>query len=311
MQTTNAQFISSVSETHWEEDIDYSAPLYELMPPEALEKCRGKVVDQVSWATKPAFNGGKAVFRDSTPLALAFSWLEPYRARTNIAIVRFTDGSMLRIRRGRLLEMEKDDSIFRYFPSAPAGKPKHPVCDCHSTPVEYLVRPFPRTRWIQEGKILAGPDLGSDLSDYEEKQKLLVYFGVTRVLSLIPDEADAKAEESRLDETLAGMRKLARNLDWDIDYSCAPIRWRDLMDRIDSSGKVLDAVFNARTDYGLLYVCAEESLTDYIELLCGRYYGFPNHNYSCEHEKAAERASANITLLEAMRSPPKGYPAKM
>ncbi len=59
-----------------------------------------------------------------------------------------------------------------------------------------------------------------------------------------------KNAENRLDETLSGMRKLARTLGWDIDYSC-------------------------------------------------------------EHEEAAERASANITLSEAMRNPPKGYPARM
>jgi len=31
-----------------EDNIDFSAPLYDLLPPDVIQACRGKVVDQVS-----------------------------------------------------------------------------------------------------------------------------------------------------------------------------------------------------------------------------------------------------------------------
>ncbi len=293
------------------DNIDFSAPLYDLMPPEVINECQEKVVDQVSWAAQPTFcGGGEAIFRDATPLAVAFAWLEPYRAHTNIAIIRFTDGTMLRIRRGKLLEMKKDENIFPHEPCMPPVRARHPIVVGGSLKPEAMMRPFPGTGWLHAGKILIGPPLGSNMPDSSAKAALLAAYGVTKVQMLSCGNKDGGGScFEGMEEVIATLNKKTKPRGWAIDYFWSFARKEKGDEKHAMAGRLLDAIFAARSDFGLLYLCTDSATMEYIAWLWHRYYRFLSRFITPEDLVENPERPNSITLWEAMKIPPLGYPA--
>jgi len=297
---------------HWrveekEDNIDFSAPLYDLMPAEVIHDCRGKIVDQVSWAAKPTFcGGGEAIFRDATPLAMAFAWLEPYRAFTNIAIIRFTDGTMLRIRRGRLLETTKDESIFRSESGLPPVKARHPI-EGGGLASEAMMRPFPGTRWLHAGKILLGPSFGGSLPDSKEKAAALMAYGVTRVLMLSCGQEGSENAFEGVEEAIAALCNQTKARGWKIDSIWSLIRRKKGDESHAAAGGILDAIFAARPDFGLLYVCTDSAAMAYIAWLWKHQYRVLSGFITPEDVDENPATPKSLTLWEAIKVPPLGW----
>lgn len=293
---------------HKEDNIDFSAPLYDLMPPDVLHDCRGKVVDQVSWAAQPTFcGGGAAVYRDATPLPLAFAWLEPYRAYTNIAIIRFTDGTMLRMRRGKLLEVKKDEDIFPHEPSIPPVRTRHPIVVGGGMPTDLMMRPFPGTRWLVGGKILMGPLLGAKLPDCKDKAATLMAYGITMVMMLSSGQKGSESDFEGVEETIASLSEKTKTRGWTID-SIWSLYKRKEDENHDAAGRLIDAIFAERPDYGVLYLCTDRVPMEYIAWVWRRYYQFLSRFITPEDLVENPKSPSSLTLWEAMRVAPIGYP---
>jgi hypothetical protein len=293
-----------------DDDIDFSAPLYDLMPPEVLRDCRNKVVDRVSWAMQPTFGGGgRAIFRDATPLYLAFSWLEPYRTHTNIALVRFTDGTMLRIRRGRLLEVLHDERIFPHDPGLPPLQARRPICEHSSLDVDRMMCPFPGTGWLVPGRILLGPAFGPQVPDAEAKALTLMAYGVTKVLMISTGKEGIDHCFDGMEDSIARLREKTEALGWALQAPWTCIRRGKDEETHAAAGRLLDTILAHRPECGLLYLCADTLTLDYIAWLWHLYYDSVRITVLVDERPTGPKTRASLSLHEAMRSPPKGYPA--
>lgn len=77
----------------------------------------------------------------------------------------------------------------------------------------------------------------------------------------------------------------------------------------EGTGRLLDTIFAHRPECGLLYLCADTITLDYIAWLWHLYYDSFRITVLVDERPAGPESPASLTLHEAMRSPPKGYPA--
>jgi len=246
------------------------------------------------------------VFRDATPLALAFAWLEPYRALTNIATIRFTDGTMLRIRRGKFLEMKKDEDIFPHEPCIPQVRAHAPIMIRGGISTEIMMRPFPNTWWLVGGSMLMGPPIGIQQPNAQAKANTLMAYGVTKVVMLQFSQEEGKTFEG-MEETIISLGEKTKARGWKISIS-----WNIINSGKEETnahaGRILDAILAARPDYGILYVCVDSPTMEYITWLWRRYYKFLAGFIRPEDLTENPRIPSSLTLWETMKVPPLGYP---
>jgi hypothetical protein len=171
------------------------------------------------------------------------------------------------------------------------------------------MRPFPGTRWFVRSKIMLGPGFGAKLPDSESKASTLMAYGIKNVLMLSTGNEQSDILFDGIEDAVLRLSEKTRARGWTIDSL-----WRLIEEGIydqnhAGAGKILDAIFAAIPDFGLLYVCTDNATSNYIAWIWNRYYRFLCRFIDPDEDLDNPPAQSGITLFEAMKVPPLGYPA--
>ena len=284
----------------WRKSFDL--PLYETIPGDVRESFEARLIDRARWWPRPSFaEGGRAIFRNATPLALAVAWLEPFRARAGISEVVAVDGHALRFETGRFREAYFDPKVCAHSPSGRSVSPLPPLVKVNENMLDHLSRPLPGSFWLEPCSILAGPHLRGREID------ALLAFGVASVLVITDGSGQGDQVAAETETCIRDAGEKAARQGFRIAASRAALGTQDhavakapegLLE--SQSGALLDAIMAARPAAGTLYIAAEPQARRFLAWLMEKQYGEGNHARLDEEAEEAVLRAEGPTLWEGM-----------